>query len=46
VTTAIVAGSKMTYDPYPSIAWPAFAWPMAAVTVLFTVPALAGVSRP
>jgi hypothetical protein len=41
----LFAGFEIAYDPYPIVTWPPFSLPTAAVTMLFTVPALAGASR-
>jgi energy-coupling factor transport system permease protein len=38
----LTLGSDTFYNPFPEITWPVFAWPSAATTMLFTLPALAG----
>ncbi|MEX2395019.1 MAG: energy-coupling factor transporter transmembrane component T [Actinomycetota bacterium] len=37
----LFASFEIAYDPYPVATWPPFSLPTAAVTMLFTVPALA-----
>ena len=41
VVGTILASARASYDPYPVVAWPPFAWRVAALTMLFAVPALA-----